>query len=147
MASMSDALETAILELLFKNTTLANVGDATGIAGGTVGSTELSLNTTALTDASTSIATNEISYTGYARPTQARSAAGWTVSGGVASNAALITFGEMTAGAGGTAVHTGLTFDSGGVVLHLHADLTADLAVTNGITPQFAIGVLTWTAA
>jgi hypothetical protein len=148
MSAMTDAFETSILNLLFKNTALAHVGDATGLpASSSAGSTQVSLNSTALNDASTVITSNELSYTGYSRPTQARGA-GWTVSAAVASNAALIQFGEMTAGGPVTAVHCGLSFSiaSANVRADLHADLTADLVINNGVNPQFAIGALTWTA-
>lgn len=143
MASMTDGFENALALLLFNNTTLANIGDATGLVGSTTaGSTQLALHTVALTDASTLLTSNEVAYTGYARPTQARSGSGWTVSGDTASNAALITFGEMTAGGPDTVVHLGLGFIATGDVLRLHQDLTADLVINNGVTPTFQIGAL-----
>lgn len=145
MASMVDGFETALAQLLFTNTTLANIGDATGLVGSTTaGSTQLSLHTSALTDASTLLTSNEVAYTGYARPTQPRSGSGWTVSGDTASNAALIQFGEMTAGGPDTVVHLGLGFIATGDVLRLHQDLAADLVINNGVNPQFAIGALDW---
>ena len=149
MASMTDGFENVLMLLLFNNTTIANIGDATGLVGSSgAGSTQLALHTSALTDADTLLTSNQISYTGYARPTQARSSAGWTVTGAQAANAALIQFGEMTGGAGGTAVHLGLGFIATGDVLRLHQDLTgAGLAVSNGVNPQFAINALTFTAA
>jgi len=148
MASMTDAFETALAQLLFTNTTLANIGDATGLVGSSsAGSTQLALTTVALTDASTVLTSNEVAYTGYARPTQARSGSGWTVSGDTASNAALIQFGEMTAGGPDTVVHVGLGFIATGDVLRLHQDLAADLVINNGVNPQFAIGALDWVFA
>jgi hypothetical protein len=145
MAAMTDAFETALAQLLFTNTTLANIGDATGLVGSTTpGSTQLSLHSTALNDASTVMTSNELTYTGYARATQPRSGSGWTVSAGVASNAALIQFGEMTAGGPQSAVHVGLGFIATGDVLRLHAATSATLVINNGVNPQFAIGALTW---
>jgi hypothetical protein len=145
MASMTDAFETALATLLFNNTTITNIGDAAGIIKSTSdGSTQLALFTVAATDASTSLATNQVAYTGYARPTQVRTASGWTVSGDTVSNAALIQFGEMTAGGPVTAVHLGLGFLATGDVLRLHQDLAADLVINNGVNPQFAIGALDW---
>jgi len=147
MASMTDAFETALAALLFNNDAIADIGDATGLVGSTAaGSTQLSLHSVALTDASTSMTTNELSYTGYARPTQARSTAGWTVTGAVAENAALIQFGEMTAGGPQTAIHVGLGFISTGNVLNLHAE-TNSLIVNDGVNPQFQAGAITWTFA
>lgn len=148
MASMTDAFETELATTLFQNADLANVGDAAGIQNSTVaGSTQLALTTVALTDASTLLTSNEVAYTGYARPTQARSAVGWTVAGDTVSNAALIQFGEMTAGGPDTVVHLGLGFIATGDVLRLHQDLAADLVINNGVNPQFAIGALDWVFA
>lgn len=141
--SAVDDFETKLLQLLFNNTTLANIGDATGLVGSSgAGSSQLSLHTSALTDASTVLTSNEVAYTGYARPTQARSSAGWTISGDTASNAALVQFGEMTAGGPDTVVHLGIGLLATGDVLRIHADLNADLVINNGVNPQFAIGAL-----
>ena len=148
MSSMTNGFENVLALLLFNNTTLANIGDATGLVGSTsAGSTQLALSTVALTDADTLLTATEVAYTGYARPTQARSSAGWTISGDTASNAALIQFGEMTAGGPDTVVHLGLGFLATGDVLRLHQDLTADLVINNGVNPQFAIGALDWVFA
>lgn len=143
MASMVNGFENVLALLLFNNTTIANIGDATGLVGSTTpGSTQLALSTSALTDADTVLTATEVAYTGYARPVQARSSAGWTVSGDTASNAALVQFGEMSAGGPDTVVHLGLGFIATGDVLRLHQDLTADLVINNGVNPQFAIGAL-----
>jgi len=148
MASMTDDFENKLALLLFNNTALANIGDATGLpATAGAGSTQLALSSVALTDADTLLTATEIAYTGYARPTQARSSAGWTVTGATADNAALIQFGEMSAGGPDTAVHLGLGFISTGNVLRLHQDLAADLVINNGVNPQFAIGALDWVFA
>jgi hypothetical protein len=148
MSSMVNGFENVLALLLFNNTGIANIGDATGLPGSaSPGSTQLALSTAALTDADTVLTATEVAYTGYARPTQARSSAGWTVSGDTASNAALIQFGEMTAGGPDTVVHLGLGFLATGDVLRLHQDLTADLVINNGVNPQFAIGALDWVFA
>jgi ABC-type dipeptide/oligopeptide/nickel transport system ATPase component len=148
MSSMVNGFENALALLLFNNTTLANIGDATGLVGSSgAGSTQLALATSALVETDTLLTANEVAYTGYARPTQARSGAGWTVSGDTASNAALVQFGEMTAGGPDTVVHVGLGFISTGDVLRLHQDLAADLVINNGVNPQFAIGALDWVFA
>ena len=148
MASMTNGFENVLALLLFNNTTIANIGDATGLVGSTsAGSTQLALSTSALTDADTLLTATEVAYTGYARPTQARSSAGWTVSGDTASNAALIQFGEMTAGGPDTVVHLGLGFLATGDVLRLHQDLAADLVINNGVNAQFSVGALDWVFA
>ncbi len=141
--SAVDAFEDALLDHLFLNTAIADIGDATGLpASAGAGSAQVSINTVAIVDADTLLTADECDYTGYSRPTVARSGAGWTSVGGNASNAALIQFGEKTAGADDTAVHTGIGFLATGDVLRLHADLGADLVIGDGVNPQFAIGAL-----
>lgn len=144
--SAVNAFETALLQHLFHNAAIANIGDATGLpASAAPGSTQLSLHTVALDDTDTLLTADQVAYTGYARPTQARSAVGWDVAGDTASNAALVQFGEMTAGGPDTVVHAGLGFLATGDVLRLHADLNDDLVINNGVNPQFSIGALDWT--
>jgi len=148
MSALVDDFENKLLLLLFNNTTIANIGDATGLVGSSgAGSTQLSLHTSALTDASADLTVTEVAYTGYARPTQARSGVGWTVSGDTVSNAALIQFGEMSAGGPDTVVHLGIGLLATGNIIRMHADLNADLVINNGVNPQFAIGALDITAA
>lgn len=148
MSSMTNAFETNLGLTLFQNTDLANVGDAAGIQNSAAaGNTQLALATSALADTDTLLTANEVAYTGYARPTQARSSGGWTSSGDTISNAALIQFGEMTAGGPDTVVHVGLGFLGTGSQLDLHQDLAADLVINNGVNPQFAIGALDWVFA
>lgn len=148
--SATNGAEDAILKLLFTNTTWANIGDATGLVGSsTAGSFYISLHTAdpgEAGDQTTSAAT----YTGYARVAVARSGSGWTVSGTApttVSNAAAITFAACTGGSS-TCTYFGVGRDSGtsaGLLLFSGA-LTAPLAVSNGITPSFAIGQLSVTA-
>jgi hypothetical protein len=145
-ATATDAFETACLEHYFQNTAHANVGDAVGVRGSTTaGVFYISLSTGTLTDTSTQ-ATTEATYVGYARQSVARSAGGWTVSGGSVSNAAAVTFPICTSGSS-TVTYFGIGSDSTGAGnLFLWGALTASLAITAGITPSFAIGQLTTTA-
>lgn len=148
MSALVNAFETLLLQHLFTNSDITNVGDAGGLVGSsTAGSTQLSLHTVALSDTTADLTVNEVAYTGYVRPTQARSGAGWTVSGDTVSNAALIQFGEMTAGGPDTVVHLGIGLMATGDVIRMHADLNADLVINNGVNPQFAAGALDITAA
>ncbi len=141
--SAVDTFEDALLDLLFLNTAISNIGDATGLpATSSAGSCQISLHTVALSDTDTLLTANECDYTGYARATVARSGSGWTSASGTASNAALIQFGEKTAGANDTAVHCGIGFLATGDVLRIHADLGGDLLISDGVNPQFAIGAL-----
>jgi hypothetical protein len=146
--SASNSFETAVLTLYFNNTNHANVGDATGVRGSTTaGSFYISLHTADPGEAGTAT-TNETSYTNYARVAVARSGAGFTVSGNSVSNAAIVTF--PTCGTtGATITHFGIVETSSGAgALHFSGALTSpsSLAVSNGITPSFAIGALSVTA-
>lgn len=137
----SDSWENALLLLLFNNTNAANVGDATGLRGSTTaGSLYLSLHTADPTEAGDQT-TNEIAYTGYARVAVARSGAGFTVTTNSVVLAAAATFGQMTAGAGGTVTFFGLgTASSGAGVLLYGGAVSPTIAVTNGVSPQLTTG-------
>lgn len=78
-------------------------------------------------------------YTGYARIAVARTAGGWTVTGNSVSPAAAITFGAMTAGAGGTATHfsVGTAATGAGKILY-SGTVTHNIVVSNGVTPQLS---------
>jgi len=89
--------------------------------------------------------TNETSYTNYARIAVSRDGAGWTVSGGAATNTALAQFPQCGAsGATITHVAIGTAASGAGKVLYAGA-LSASLAVANLIQPQFAATALTAT--
>jgi len=136
--SATNQFETDLLELLFNNTDIANIGDGTGIQGGTEGSFYIALYTVTPSD---SAAGTECTYTGYAREAVARNSGGWTIAGDNASNAAAITFGECTAvpeDAVAFGIHTAIT---GGDLLFWGA-LGATLSITAGVIPEFAIGDL-----
>lgn len=143
--SASNALENAVLLLYFNNSNHANVGDATGLRGSTTaGSLFVSLHTADPGEAGNQ-STSETSYTGYARVAVARSGAGWTISGTAptqAANAAAVPFGLCTAGTP-TITHFGIGLVSAGATeLDWSGALLANLAVSPGITPSFAIGTL-----
>jgi len=135
--SKSNACETDLLKLLFNNTTWAGVGDSTGIVGsGTAGSLFISLHTADPGETGDQT-TSEISYTGYARVAVARSSGGWTISGNSVSPAATISFGQMTAGTGGTVTHFGVGKSTSGAGELLYSGtVTPNISVTNGVTPQ-----------
>ena len=141
--SATTAFEDLLLDLLFLNTGIADIGDGTGLpASASPGTTQLSLHTVALTDASTVMTQNECAYTGYNRAIPARSGAGWTSAASTAANAAIEQFDEKTGGGNETAVHCGIGLIGTGSVLRIHADLGADLLISDGVNPQFAIGAL-----
>ncbi len=90
--SKSNAYETALLQLVFQNSTIANIGDATGLRGSTTaGQLFFSLHSADPGEVGTQ-ATNEVSYTGYARVGVARSGAGFTVTDSSVSPAANVDF-------------------------------------------------------
>lgn len=95
--SKGNTFENDLLLLIFNNTNIANVGDATGLRGSTVaGSLYLSLHTADPGEAGDQT-TNEVAYTGYARVAVARSGAGFIVTGNSVSPAANVDFGACTA--------------------------------------------------
>ena len=90
--SATNAFETNLLNHIFTNAAIANIGDATGLpASATAGSLYVSLHTADPGETGDQT-TNETAYTNYARVAVARSAAGWTVSGNNASNTAAVNF-------------------------------------------------------
>ncbi len=145
--SATNTFETTCLQHYFQNTAHANVGDATGVRGSTVaGSFYISLHTADPGETGDQT-TSETAYTNYARIAVARSSGAWTVTGDTASNAAAVTFAQCGA-SGATLTYFGVGSDvSGTGNLFFSGALTSQLIVSNGITPSFAIGALTVTAA
>lgn len=134
--SKSNSLENAILELLFKNTNFANVGDATGIRGSsTAGSLYVSLHTADPGEAGDQT-TSEVTYTSYARVAIARSGSGFTVTGNSVSPAATVGFPAGTGGSG-TATHFGIgSASSGAGILLYKGAISPNIVTGNGVTPQ-----------
>lgn len=136
--SKGDTFENDLLKLIFNATAIANIAD--NAASSPLTNLYVSLHTADPGEAGNQT-TNEISYTGYARVAVARTSGGWTVSGSSVSPVADITFGQMTAGTGGTATHAAIgTASSGtGKILYSGA-LSPTIAVSNGVTPQITSG-------
>ena len=140
--SKGNTFENDLLLLVFNNTAAALIGDASGQQpSATAGSLYVSLHTGDPGEAGDQ-ETNECAYTSYARVAVARSGAGWTVSGNAVTNAALVQFPQCT-GSSETATHFAIgTASSGaGKVLYKGA-LSASLAISSGIQPQFGAGDL-----
>lgn len=143
--SKGNTWETELLTLVFNNTDAALIGDATGLRGSsTAGSLYVSLHTGDPGEAGTQT-TSECAYTSYARVAVARSGAGWTVSGNAVTNAALVQFPQCTGGSE-TATHfaIGTASTSTGKILYKGA-LSASLAISSGIQPQFGATTLSGT--
>lgn len=141
--SKSNSFENSLLQLLFNNVDIANIGDAGGIQNSaTAGSLYLALHTADPGEAGDQT-TNECAYTSYDRVAVARSGAGWTVAANVATNFALAQFPECTGGSETiTYVSIGTSsYPTAGVILYSGA-LTASRSVSSGIQPQFAATAL-----
>lgn len=133
--SMSNAAETAFLQLIFSNTNFANIGDATGLRGSSsAGNFYLSLHTSDPGEAGTQ-STNEATYINYARVAVSRST-GFSVSGNSATLAALTSFPACTGGTN-TITYFGIGTDSSGAgTLLFSGALNSSLSVSSGVTPQ-----------
>ena len=95
--SKGNTFENELMLLLFNNTGIALIGDATGVRGSVVaGSFYLALHVTDPGEAGDQT-TGEVAYTGYARVAVARSGAGFVVTGNSVSPAANQDFGQCTA--------------------------------------------------
>lgn len=142
--SMSNGAETALLNLLFKNTAWANVGDASGLQpSGAAGSFYIRLHTADPGETGAGD-TSEATYTGYA-PVAVTRGAGFTVSGDTVSNAATVQFGECTSGSS-TITHFSVCVGNGaGAQIIYRGALSASRSVSAGITPLFNTGTLSGT--
>ena len=142
--SLKNAAETALLQLLFNNDDWAGIGDAGGLQNSAAaGSLYVALFTSAPSDSAQG---TECNYTSYERVAVARSAAGWTVSGNNASNTAAVTFPACTGGTN-TAIafaicKAGTKGVDDAIIWGDITDPVGGLAISTGITPNFAIGVL-----
>lgn len=136
--SKSNTFENDLLLLIFNNTNVADIGDATGLRGSTtVGSLYLALHTADPGEAGVQT-TNEISYTGYARQALARTSGNFAVSANVMSLNVNVDFPESTGGTGGTVTHfsVGTAVSGGGKVLY-KGTVTPNIVVQTGVTPRY----------
>lgn len=140
--SKSNAFETDFLELIFNGTAIADLAEDDSSSPATA--LYVSLHTADPGEAGDQT-TNEAAYTSYARVGVARTAGGWSVSGNTVSNVSAVTFPAATGGSE-TITHFGIgTGASGAGYLIMSGALTASLAVSSGITPEFAAGQITAT--
>ena len=141
MGSKTDAFETSILQHIFQNAAITNIGDAAGVLGSTgAGSLYIALFTTNPSDSSSGV---ETTYTNYARVAVARTAGAWTITTGSATNASAVTFAQCgTTGA----TLTGFAIAKASTVSvndHIYwGALGTNLTVSTGITPEFAAQAL-----
>lgn len=132
--SKGNTFENDILRLIFNATAIANIAD--NAATSPLTNLFVSLHTADPGEAGDQT-TSEISYTGYARVSVARTSGGWTVTTNSVSPTANIEFGAMTGGAGGTATHAaiGTAVSGAGKVLYKGA-LSPTISVTTGVVPR-----------
>ena len=131
--SKGNTFENDLLKLIFNATAIANMAD--NAASSPLTNLYVSLHTADPGEAGDQ-STSEIAYTGYARVAVARTSGGWTVTAYSVSPVSDVTFGAMTAGAGGTVTHFGVgTASSGGGKLLYSGTYTPNQIIGNGVTP------------
>lgn len=140
--SKSNTFENEILQLIFNNVDIADIGDASGLQNSaTAGSLYVALHTGDPGEAGNAT-TSEAAYGSYARVAVARTVGGWTVSGNTVTNTALIQFPECTSGSE-TITHLSVTTAISGASKILYKGaLTASRAISAGIQPQIAASAL-----
>jgi hypothetical protein len=137
--SKSNALENALLLLVFNATTFDGIAENDSSSPNT--DLYVSLHTADPGEAGTQ-ATNEAAYGSYARVAVDRDNTGWTVSGNTVVNAALVQFPQCTSGSE-TITHVGVGLGASSTTTLLYKGaLSASLAVSSGIQPQFAASSL-----
>lgn len=134
--SKGNAFENSLLLLIFNNTNIANVGDATGLRGSsTAGSLYIALHTGDPGEAGDQT-TSEATYTSYARVAVARSGAGWTVTANSVSPAANVDFPAATGGTN-TITHFSIGVASSGASVALYkGTVSPNISVTTGVIPR-----------
>lgn len=135
--SKSNTFENDQLLLIFNNTNIADIGDATGIRGSSAaGSLYWALYTADPGEAGTAV-TNETAYTGYARQGFTRNGTNFVVTGNSVSPGANVDFPECTASPGGAITHAGIvnTASGAGKLLYKGA-LTPNITMAVGVIPR-----------
>ena len=140
--SKSDAFEQALLDLIFLNVAIANLGDAAGLRATTAaGQLFVALHTADPGEAGAAQTTSEVSYTGYARAGVARSAAGFTRTVNSISPTSNVDFPACTAGSA-TATHfsVGIASSGAGMILY-KGPLSPTISIAPGVTPRWTTGL------
>jgi hypothetical protein len=138
MASLGADFRTDLAALIFTATPIANIAD--NAANSPITSIEVALHTAS--PSSGNQTTSETGYTSYARVPVSRSVSGYGNSSGVIDNDAAITFATCTGGSS-TISHVSLgTAHTGTGKVFLSGALTANVSVSSGLAPSFAIGAL-----
>jgi hypothetical protein len=131
--SKSDQFENDLLKLIFNGVAMANIADNAAISP--AANLYVSFHKADPGEAGTQ-STSEVAYGGYARVAVARTAGGWTVTGGSVSPTADISFPIGTA-ADGTITHFGVgTAQSGAGRLLYKGPITPNIATGVNVTPK-----------
>lgn len=134
------SFDTELLNHIFNNAAIAGIGDTNGVqpsAG--AGSLYLAMHTADPTAAGNQ-SSSEVSYTGYARISIARSSAGFVVSGASVTLAANADFGEMTGGTGGTVTFFSVGKAASGATNILYSGaVSPSIAIATGVTPRLKL--------
>lgn len=137
--SKSNTFENDLIKLVFNGTAITGLAD--NAASGALTSLYVGLHTADPGEGGDQT-TSEATFGAYARVGVTRNSGGWTVSGNQASNTALVQFPQCTSGSNTiTHVTIGTASSGAGKILYSGA-LSSSLAVSSGIQPQFAAGVL-----
>lgn len=140
--SKGNTYENDLMLLIFNATAIANIAD--NAASSPLTNLYVSLHTGDPGEGG-SQTSSECAYGSYARVAVARSGSGWTVTGNAATNAALVQFPQCSSGSE-TITYVGVgTATSGTGKLLYSGALSASLAVSSGIQPQFTAGQLSVT--
>lgn len=136
--SKGNTFENDFLKLIFNATAIADLAENDSTSPATT--LTVALHTADPGEAGDQT-TNEISYTGYARVAVNRNSGGWTVTNNSVSPVANITFGEMTAGAGGTVTHISVGTGVSNKLLY-KGSISPTIAVVNGVIPVITTGTV-----
>lgn len=131
--SLGNATETDLLNKIF---------NATAIPWDAVVNLELHLHTADPGEGGITT-TSEATYGAYAAVLVARTAGGWTITGPVAENTALVQFPTCTSGSN-VITHVSIAPASSTQIIAYGA-LSSSITVTTGVRPQFEAGDLTLT--
>lgn len=135
--SKSNTFETEFLQLIFNNTAIANIGDASGIQpSATAGSVYFSLHTADPGEAGNQ-STSETAYTGYTRKSVARTSGAINVASGAINLVANLDFDACTASPGADLTHFAIGTASSGTGKILYSGtLTPNITMAVGVIPR-----------
>lgn len=135
----SNTFENDLMLLIFNNTNIADIGDATGLRGSTAaGSLWFSLHTADPGEAGTAV-TSETAYTNYVRQTvnRASGAGGLTVTGNSVSPAGNVDFPACGATPGAAITHFGIVNTASGAGKLLYSGtVTPNITMAEGVIPR-----------